>query len=85
MPWRKRFERCGTGRWRKRFGFDVWHDEWDIDGVALLRLGAVLLGLVRPGYTGVELVDCMLASSDKTDAGTPMLKLTQAINKCPAK
>jgi len=45
----------------------------------------VLLGLVRPGYTGVELIDCMVASSDKTDAGTPMLKLTQAIGKCPPK
>jgi hypothetical protein len=43
----------------------------------------VLLGLVRPGCTGVELVDCMVASSDKTDVGTPMLKLTQAIGKCP--
>ncbi len=45
----------------------------------------VLLSLVRPGYTGVELVDCMMASADKTDAGTPMLKLTQAIIKCPSK
>lgn len=45
----------------------------------------VLLSLVRPGYTGVELVDCMVASSDKTDAGTPMVKLTQAISKCPPK
>lgn len=45
----------------------------------------VLLGLVRPGYTGVELLDCMIASSDKTDAGTPMLKLTQAVAKCPPK
>ena len=45
----------------------------------------VLLGLVRPGYTGVELVDCMIASSEKTNAGTPMLRLSQAIDKCPMK
>ena len=43
----------------------------------------ILFRLVRPGYTGVEAVECMLASNAKTDDGTPMLRLTQALAACP--
>jgi hypothetical protein len=44
-----------------------------------------LLGLVRPGYTSGELTNCLLTSTAKTDTGTPMLKLTQALAACPPK
>lgn len=43
----------------------------------------ILFRLVRPGYTGVEAVECMLASNAKTDDGTPMLRLSQALIACP--
>ena len=45
----------------------------------------LLFGLVRPGYSGSEIVDCMLASSAKSDTGAPIPKLTQALAKCPAR
>jgi hypothetical protein len=45
----------------------------------------VLLSLVRPGYTGNELVACMKGSSAITDDGTPMLKLGEATVSCPAR
>jgi subtilase family protein len=45
----------------------------------------VLLGLVRPGYSGSELVDCMLASTKNSDTGLPIPQLSQAIMKCPAR
>jgi subtilisin family serine protease len=46
--------------------------------------GFQLLQLVRPGYTSGQLVDCMIASNAMSSSGTPMLKLTQAVEKCPA-
>jgi hypothetical protein len=45
----------------------------------------LLLGLVRPGYSGSELMDCLLASTEKSDTGVPIPKLTQALKKCPAR
>lgn len=44
----------------------------------------VLFKLVRPRYTGTEAAHCMMVSDKTTDAGTPMLRLTQALNACPA-
>lgn len=41
--------------------------------------------LVRPGYSGIEAVSCLLNSSDKSSSGTPMLRLTQALSACPAR
>ena len=45
--------------------------------------GHSLLTLVRPSYSSVELVECMTRSNDVSSAGTPMLKLTQALSACP--
>jgi subtilisin family serine protease len=45
--------------------------------------GHSLLTLVRPSYSSVELVECMTQSNDVSSSGTPMLKLTQALNACP--
>ena len=45
----------------------------------------LLLGLVRPGYSGTELIDCLTASTVKSDTGVPIPKLTQALAKCPAR
>ncbi|MBY3265313.1 S8 family peptidase [Rhizobium laguerreae] len=45
----------------------------------------VLFGLIRPGYTGVEAVKCMVSSGVPGDAAAPMLKLTMALAKCPPK
>ncbi len=45
----------------------------------------VLFRLVRPGYTGVEAVKCMVSSGDTGNAAAPMLKLTKALAKCPPK
>lgn len=45
--------------------------------------GAVLLQLVRPQYSGPEIVACMKASTDLSNSGTPRLKLTQALSACP--
>jgi len=47
--------------------------------------GHQLFMLVRPGYGAIEAIDCLLTSSAKTDVGTPMLKLTQALAACPPK
>jgi subtilisin family serine protease len=44
-----------------------------------------LLSLVRPGYSGSEITDCLLASTEKSDTGAPIPKLTQALAKCPAR
>src|SRR4029077_13813728 len=43
----------------------------------------VLLGLVRPQYSGNEITDCLLASTEKSDTGAPIPQLTQALQKCP--
>jgi hypothetical protein len=43
----------------------------------------VLFKLVRPGYTGIEAAHCMMVSDKTTELGTPMLRLTQALNACP--
>jgi subtilisin family serine protease len=45
----------------------------------------LLFGLVRPGYSGTKIIDCLLASTQKTDTGTPIPKLTQALAKYPAR
>jgi subtilisin family serine protease len=42
-----------------------------------------LLSLVRPGYSNSELVDCLLASTVKSDTGAPIPRLTQALARCP--
>lgn len=47
--------------------------------------GHSLLSLVRPSYSSVELAECMKQSTDLTNAGTPMLKLSQALVTCPKK
>jgi subtilisin family serine protease len=45
----------------------------------------VLLSLVRPGYSGNEITDCLVASNVKSDTGAPIPKLTQALTKCPSR
>ncbi|MBB4170797.1 S8 family serine peptidase [Rhizobium sp. BK538] len=45
----------------------------------------VLFRLIRPEYTGVEAVKCMVSSGASGDAAAPMLKLTKALAKCPPK
>ena len=45
--------------------------------------GHLLFRLVRPGYSGVEAVDCMRQSSDLSSSDTPMLRLKKAIGVCP--
>ena len=42
-----------------------------------------LLSLVRPGYTGQEIARCLVSSSQRSDTGTPLLRLTDALRKCP--
>jgi subtilisin family serine protease len=42
-----------------------------------------LLSLVRPGYTPFEILDCLSDSTEKSDTGVPIPKLTQALRKCP--
>ncbi|MDA7949258.1 MAG: S8 family serine peptidase [Hyphomicrobiaceae bacterium] len=45
----------------------------------------LLFKLVRPGYDGVEAIDCLTQSSDTSSSGTPMLRLSQALSVCPPK
>ena len=45
----------------------------------------ILFKLVRPGYSGVEVAQCMMASDVTTDEGTPRLRLEQALIACPAR
>ncbi len=47
--------------------------------------GQSLFKLVRPGYSGVEAVECMLQSSALSSSNTPMLRLQQALSACPAR
>lgn len=47
--------------------------------------GQALFKLVRPGYSGVEAVNCLTTSSDNSSSGAPMLRLQQALASCPAK
>jgi subtilisin family serine protease len=42
-----------------------------------------LFSLVRPEYSGVEIVDCMTNTDLVSDSGAPRLKLTTALEKCP--
>ena len=44
--------------------------------------GQVLLHLTRPSRSSIEVVDCMIASSDVSSSGTPMLRLTEASRNC---
>jgi hypothetical protein len=39
--------------------------------------------LLRPNYSGTEIVDCMTTSTAASSSGTPMLRLTQAMAACP--
>ncbi len=43
-----------------------------------------LLSLLRPGYSGVELVECLKSDSEQSDSGTPRVKLSEALQKCPS-
>ena len=45
----------------------------------------LLFSLVRPGYSGSEIIECLQASTQKSDSGAPIPKLTQALAKCPAR
>lgn len=45
--------------------------------------GYQLLRLVRPKYSGTELMACMLRSSERSTSGAPMLRLSQAAAACP--
>jgi subtilisin family serine protease len=45
----------------------------------------MLFSLVRPGYRGSEIVDCLMTSTEHTDSGAPILRLTQALKACPPK
>lgn len=47
--------------------------------------GHALFGLVRPGYTGVEIVKCMEAAGEPGDLGITKLKLMKALTACPAR
>lgn len=47
--------------------------------------GHMLFRLVRPGYSGVEIVDCFKGSGPATDEGVPMLRLNKALQACPAR
>ncbi len=47
--------------------------------------GQALFKLVRPGYSGVEAVNCLTTSSDNSSSGAPMLRLQQALTACPAR
>lgn len=45
--------------------------------------GHRLFRMVRPGYSGVEAIDCLLQTGDTSTSGTPMMRLTQALAACP--
>jgi len=45
----------------------------------------MLFSLVRPRYSGAEIVKCLEASPAKNDSNTPMVKLEDAIQRCPPK
>jgi subtilisin family serine protease len=45
----------------------------------------VLFRLVNPRYSGVEAFKCMKASGVPDDTGLPMVKLTKALDACPAR
>ncbi|WP_170378649.1 S8 family peptidase [Ruegeria atlantica] len=47
--------------------------------------GQLLFSLVRPGYSGIEAIDCMVQSSTNSSSGVPMLRLLDALNACPAR
>lgn len=48
--------------------------------------GHLLFRLVRPGYSGIEAVGCLRHSSHQSrSSGTPMLRLTDALDACPPK
>lgn len=47
--------------------------------------GHMLFSLVRPGYSGAEIVQCLEASTARSDSNTPMLKLAEAVRRCPPK
>ena len=45
----------------------------------------ILFRLVRPGYTGTEIVQCLVSSGVPNGDGVPMVRLTKALNACPAR
>ena len=45
----------------------------------------VLFRLVRPGYTGGEIMNCFVRSGVPNNDGVPMLRLTKALEACPAR
>jgi subtilisin family serine protease len=45
----------------------------------------VLFKLVRPSYSGVEIIKCMKAAGIPGDLGVPRLKLTRSLNACPSR
>lgn len=47
--------------------------------------GQLLFRLVRPGYSGIETVNCLLQSSALSSSGAPMLRLKTALDACPAR
>ncbi|WP_420404754.1 S8 family peptidase [Nisaea sp.] len=47
--------------------------------------GHILFSLVRPGYSGAEIVNCLESSTAKSDSDTPMLRLEEAVSRCPPK
>ena len=44
--------------------------------------GQALFRLVLPEYSAVEAINCMVASSEKSSSGTPMLRLSKAREEC---
>lgn len=47
--------------------------------------GHTLFSLVRPSYSGIEISNCFEQSQKISDSGAPMLKLRDALQRCPAK
>ena len=47
--------------------------------------GHALFRLVRPEYDGVEALECMMQSAERSDTGAPMLRLSKALEVCPAR
>ena len=45
--------------------------------------GHLLFKLVRPDYSDLETVECLLHSDQNSSSGTVMLKLTKALEACP--
>ena len=45
--------------------------------------GLQLFRMVRPQLTSTEAFKCLVTMADRTDSGTPMLKLTNALAACP--